>query len=156
MRARLYLSNKIDVAMNKLNVIYPCLVGFCFALLVFNSCKPKDYSCTMKITCQYFDGVDSGKAVKGAHVVVGRERYANGPSADYARAEGTTDENGVFVHVFDFPALLDVVVTHHDSIPNADSTSYEVKYYTGNAQVQLYESEMTHKVIQMIETEELN
>ncbi len=101
-----------------------------------------DYRCTMRIICRYYDNVDTGDVVKNAYIVVGKEEYD-----PRARTEGYTDANGVFEHIFDYPALLDVVATYYDTLETG-----EVKYYTGAAQIQMNESETTEKVILMMET----
>ena len=126
-------------------LITVALVAFC-AILLFTECE-RDYSCTMKVVCRLFDGVDTGKVAANAHVVVGKEEYA-----DHARAEGYTNDNGVFLHVFPYPALLDVNVSFYDTVRNANGTLDSV-LYTGSGQVQLYESETTEKLILLMETQ---
>ena len=121
------------------------LVAFC-AIFLFSECE-RDYSCTMKIVCRVFDGVDTGKVAANAHVVVGKEEYA-----DHARADGYTNDKGIFLHVFPYPALLDVTVTYFDTVRNANGTLDSV-LFTGAGQVQLYESETTEKLILLMETQ---
>lgn len=122
------------------------LVAFC-AIFLFSECE-RDYSCTMKVVCRVFDGVDTGKVAANAHVVVGKEEYA-----DHARAEGYTNDKGVFLHVFPYPALLDVTVTYYDTVRNA-SGGVDSVLFTGAGQVQLYESETTEKLILLMETQQ--
>ena len=119
-------------------------VAFC-AIFLLTECE-RDYSCTMKVVCRLFDGVDTGKLAANAYVIVGKEEYA-----DHARAEGYTNDKGVFLHVFPYPALLDVTVIYYDTVPNANGTVDSV-LYTGAGQVQLYESETTEKLILLMET----
>jgi len=132
--------------MKKIKILVTvALVAFC-AILLFSECE-RDYSCTMKIKCRLFDGVDTGKVAANAFVVVGKEEYA-----DHARAEGYTNADGVFLHVFPYPALLDVTVYYYDTVHTAAGTVDSV-YYTGSGQVQLYESETTEKLILLMETQ---
>lgn len=121
------------------------LVAFC-AIFLFTECE-RDYSCTMKVVCRVFDGVDTGKVAANAHVVVGKEEYA-----EHARAEGYTNDKGIFLHVFPYPALLDVTVTYYDTVHNA-SGGVDSVLFTGAGQVQLYESETTEKLILLMETQ---
>lgn len=121
------------------------LVAFC-AIFLFTECE-RDYSCTMKVVCRVFDGVDTGKVASNAHVVVGKEEYA-----EHARAEGYTNDKGIFLHVFPYPALLDVTVTYYDTVHNA-SGGVDSVLFTGAGQVQLYESETTEKLILLMETQ---
>jgi len=132
--------------MKKIKVLVTvALVAFC-AILLFSECE-RDYSCTMKIKCRLFDGVDTGKVAANAYVVVGKEEYA-----DHARAEGYTNDKGIFLHVFPYPALLDVTVYYYDTVHTAAGTVDSI-YYTGSGQVQLYESETTEKLILLMETQ---
>ncbi len=128
--------------MNKLKIIVPVMLVSLAAVIFVTSCET-DYSCTMRLTCRFYDNIDTGDVVQNAYVVVGKEEYDA-----RARAEGYTDENGLFEHVFAYPALLDVTVTYYDTLSTG-----EIKYYTGAAQVQLNESETTEKTILMMETE---
>ena len=131
--------------MKKIKIIIPALLLLSSALLLFTQCE-HNYSCTMKVVCRLFDGVDTGKVAANAYVVVGKEEYA-----DYAQAEGFTDSQGVFLHVFDYPALLDVNVTYYDTIHNLNGTVDSI-LYTGSAKIQLYESETTEKLVLLMET----
>lgn len=136
---------KITIMKKTRILITLALVAFC-AIFLFSECE-RDYSCTMKIVCRVFDGVDTGKVAANAHVVVGKEEYA-----DHARADGYTNDKGIFLHVFPYPALLDVTVTYFDTVRNANGTLDSV-LFTGAGQVQLYESETTEKLILLMETQ---
>lgn len=130
--------------MKKIGFLIPVVLVAFAALIFFTGCK-HDYRCTMRIVCRYYDNIDTGDVVKNAHIVVGKEEYD-----PRARAEGYTNDQGVFEHIFDYPALLDVMVTYNDTLETG-----EVKYYTGAAQVQMNESETTEKIILMMETQHL-
>lgn len=136
---------KITVMKKTRILIILALVAFC-AIFLFTECE-RDYSCTMKVVCRVFDGVDTGKVAANAHVVVGKEEYA-----EHARAEGYTNDKGIFLHVFPYPALLDVTVTYYDTVHNA-SGGVDSVLFTGAGQVQLYESETTEKLILLMETQ---
>lgn len=136
---------KITIMKKTRILITLALVAFC-AIFLFSECE-RDYSCTMKVVCRVFDGVDTGKVAANAHVVVGKEEYA-----DHARAEGYTNDKGIFLHVFPYPALLDVTVTYYDTVHNA-SGGVDSVLFTGAGQVQLYESETTEKLILLMETQ---
>ncbi|MCR4964675.1 MAG: hypothetical protein K6A41_03370 [Bacteroidales bacterium] len=133
--------------MKKIRIFIPILLAV-IAVFTFSQCK-KNHDCTMHLECYYSDnGIDTGDVCSNVHIVVGKEEYA-----DYARADGYTDANGVFEHIFPYPALLDVVATKADTIWNEeDSTVVEVKYYTGAAQVQVNDGETTSKTILMVRT----
>ena len=137
---------KITIMKKTRILITLALVAFC-AIFLFSECE-RDYSCTMKIVCRVFDGVDTGKVAANAHVVVGKEEYA-----DHARADGYTNDKGIFLHVFPYPALLDVTVTYYDTVRNA-SGGVDSVLFTGAGQVQLYESETTEKLILLMETQQ--
>lgn len=118
-----------------------CLTG------LFVQCK-KDKSCKMKVTCNFStNGIDTGEVVPKAYIEVGKEGYA-----DFARASGYTNDLGIFEHTFPYPALLDVVAFYSDSIRDADGNVTDIKYYTGNAQIQVNEGETTEKTILLVET----
>lgn len=136
---------KITVMKKTRILITLALVAFC-AIFLFTECE-RDYSCTMKVVCRVFDGVDTGKVAANAHVIVGKEEYA-----DHARAEGYTNDKGIFLHVFPYPALLDVTLTYYDTVHNA-SGGVDSVLFTGAGQVQLYESETTEKLILLMETQ---
>ena len=136
---------KITVMKKTRILITLALVAFC-AIFLFTECE-RDYSCTMKVVCRVFDGVDTGKVAANAHVVVGKEEYA-----EHARAEGYTNDKGIFLHVFPYPALLDVTVTYYDTVHNA-SGGVDSVLFTGAGRVQLYESETTEKLILLMETQ---
>lgn len=133
--------------MKKLGLLLPVIIC-AFLAVISVQCK-KDHDCRMRITCHISnDGIDTGEVVAKAHIVVGKEKYA-----DYARAEGYTDNNGVFEHTFRLPALLDVKATYcTDTLWTADSSDFTIKYYAGSTQIQLDEGETVDKIILMGET----
>ena len=86
-------------------------------LVVFAQCK-KESVCELVLRVHTTTtGIDTAGPLPRAYVRVGLEdNYA-----DFAKAEGYTDANGVFAHTFKYEALLDVVITY-------DSTYYT--YFT--------------------------
>lgn len=132
--------------MKKLKCFLVLAVIAFVAMLSFSRCET-NHECKMYIKCCFTsNGVDTLGAVAGAHVVVGEERYDQ-----RAKAEGYTDKNGVFIHVFELPALLNVVATYSDTIRDDAGNVMAVKNYSGGTQVQLYEDETTEKTILMVE-----
>ena len=132
--------------MKKIRFIIPILVAG-IMIFAFSQCK-KNHDCTMHIECYYSDnGIDTGAVCPKVHIVVGKPEYA-----DYARADGYTNSNGVFEHVFPYPALLDVVASKADTTYDEEGNIADVKYYTGAAQVQVNDGETTSKTILMVRT----
>jgi hypothetical protein len=132
--------------MKKLKFLIPILLA-AFVALGFSQCK-KNHDCTMHIECYYSNnGIDTGEVCPNVHIVVGKEEYA-----DYARADGYTNANGVFEHIFPYPALLDVVASKADTTLDEEGNIVEIKYYTGAAQVQVNDGETTSKTILMVQT----
>jgi len=115
-------------------------------VLTFSRCETK-HDCKMYIKCNFTsNGVDTLGTVANAHIVVGEQSYDQ-----RARAEGYTDANGVFIHVFELPALLNVLATYSDTIKDAAGNVQSIKNYSGGTQVQLYEGETSERTILMIE-----
>jgi len=133
--------------MKKIRIFIPILFAI-VAVFSLSRCE-KNHDCTMHLECRYSDtGIDTGDVCPNVHIVVGKDNYA-----DYAKDDSYTDENGVYEHIFPYPALLDVVATKADTTWNTeDSTIVEIKYYTGAAQVQVNDGETTSKTILMVET----
>lgn len=132
--------------MKKIKFLIPVLVSFCLIAL-FTQCE-KNHDCNMKITCNFSsNGIDTGAVAPNVHIVVGKEEYA-----DYARADGYTNSNGVFEHTFPYPALLDVIATYADTTFDEEGNVTAVKYYTGGAQIQVNAGETSEKTILMVET----
>lgn len=114
--------------------------------LTFTRCETK-HDCKMYIRCNFTsNGVDTLGSVANAHIVVGEDHYNA-----RARAEGYTDANGVFIHTFELPALLNVLATYSDTIKDEAGNVMAIKNYSGGTQVQLYEGETSEKTILMVE-----
>lgn len=126
------------------------LILACVSVLLvvtFSQCE-KDHSCKMKITCNFSStGVDTGAVAPNVYIVVGKDTYA-----DYARAEGYTNKNGVFEHTFPYPALLDVIAMYSDTTWDEEGNITAIRNYTGGAQIQVNAGETSEKTILMVET----
>ena len=132
--------------MKRIKFLIPILVAAIVAF-AFSQCK-KSHDCTMHIECYYSNnGIDTGAVCPNAHIVVGKAEYA-----DYARADGYTNIQGIFEHIFPYPALLDVVANKADTTWDEEGNIVDVKYYTGAAQVQVNDGETTSKTILMVQT----
>lgn len=87
-------------------------------------------------------GIDTADVLPNAYVRVGLEdNYA-----DFAKAEGYTDKNGVFTHTFKYEALLEVAVTYDSTYFNSDSVMVR-DYYLGSGRVKLEPGETVDQVI---------
>lgn len=132
--------------MKKLKFLLPIVISVCLVVF-FSQCK-KDHDCKMKITCNFSsNGIDTGKVASKVFIKVGKDEYA-----DYAKATGYTNTNGVFEHTFPYPALLDIVATYSDTTFDENGDVTAIKNYTGGAQVQVNDGETTEKTILMVET----
>lgn len=138
--------------MKKIKLFIPVmLLALCTAFLL-TDCQ-RDHSCKMKIVCMRYNGVDTLGALMNAHIVVGRDYYGSRPSANYAKRDTISDAQGVCIITFNYPALLDVNVSGYDTVHLADGTIDSI-YYTGTAQVQLNEGEMTEKTILTMQSQQ--
>ena len=126
--------------MKKIAVLFYALAVVTL-LAVFNQCK-KEPVCELVLRIHTTNtGVDTAAALPGAYVLVGLEdNYA-----DFAKAEGYTDANGVFTHTFKYEALLDVVVTY-DSSYYIDEVYHHDAFY-GTGRVKLIPDETVEQVI---------
>ena len=87
-------------------------------------------------------GIDTADVLPNAYVRVGLEdNYA-----DFAKAEGYTDKNGVFTHTFKYETLLEVAVTYDSTYFNSDSVMVR-DYYLGSGRVKLEPGETVDQVI---------
>ena len=110
-------------------------------LLTFSQCK-KEPVCELVLRVHTTTtGVDTAGPLPMAHVRIGLEdNYA-----DFAKADGYTDANGVFTHTFQHEALLDVEVTY-DSTYYIDDVMFHDAFY-GTGRVKLVPDEIVDQVI---------
>ena len=123
----------------KNRTIFVAIIGF-ILVATFSQCY-KAPVFKVKITCHYSSDIDTGEVVSGAIVTIGKDSYPNGESAEFAKATGETDANGVFEHEFLYEALLDVNAI---KVENVDGTEVN---YIGVGQVKLVPDEVVEKVI---------
>lgn len=83
-----------------------CIVSL---LLICTQCKKEPVCEAVVRVHKTLTGLDTAAAVPQCHVAIG----TNDSYADYAKAEGYTDANGIFRHTFPHEALLDVVATYN-------------------------------------------
>lgn len=126
--------------MKKIAVLFYAL-AVTTLLVTFTQCK-KEPVCELVLRVHTTTtGVDTAGPLAGAYVRIGLEdNYA-----DFAKAEGYTDKNGVFTHTFKYEALLDVVVSY-DSTYYIDDVPIREQYY-GAGRVKLVPDETVDQVI---------
>ena len=66
--------------------------------------------------------------------------------ADFAKAEGYTDQNGVFTHTFKYEALLDVEAVYDSSWIDTNNIQHR-DYYVGTGRVKLEPGEAVEQYI---------
>ena len=126
--------------MKKLAYIIPVFTAFLFVIL-FSQCK-KETDCKVRIICKYSEtGIDTGKIVPGCTVKLGKEDFA-----DYAKAEGKCDINGVYETAFQYQAILEINANY----VIVDSLTEEVDEFTGRGEIKLMPGETVEKVVLLI------
>lgn len=96
------------------------------------SCK-KDNGCSALIRVYYSqNGIDAEGPAANARVQIG----TNTNYADFAKADGYTNEEGVFEYEFKYEASLDIVVTTMRPIKVDDEHTVEMPY-KGTSQIKL-------------------
>lgn len=134
--------------MKKIAVLFYALAVVTL-LAVFSQCK-KEPVCELVLRVHTTTtGVDTAAALPRAYVRIGLEdNYA-----DFAKAEGYTDQNGVFTYTFKYEALLDVIVTYDSTYytyytvdDHLDSVYHHDSYY-GTGRVKLIPDETVDQVI---------
>ena len=142
--------NENPFTMKKIAVLFYVL-AITTLLVAFTQCK-KEPVCELVLHIHTTNtGVDTADALPRAFVRIGLEdNYA-----DFAKAEGYTDENGVFTHTFKYEALLDVIVTYDSTYysyytigddNHLDSVYHQDSYY-GTGRVKLIPDETVEQVI---------
>ncbi|MBP5400409.1 MAG: hypothetical protein J6Y35_02135 [Bacteroidales bacterium] len=134
--------------MKKIAVLFYALAVVTL-LVVFSQCK-KEPVCELVLRVHTTTtGVDTAGPLPRAFVRIGLEdNYA-----DFAKAEGYTDENGVFTHTFKYEALLDVMITYDSTYytyytvdDHLDSVYHHDAYY-GTGRVKLIPDETVDQII---------
>ena len=134
--------------MKKIAVLFYAL-AITTLLVVFAQCK-KEPVCDLILRVHTTTtGIDTAGPLPMAYVRIGLEdNYA-----DFAKAEGYTDENGVFAYTFKYEALLDVLITYDSTYytyytvdDHLDSVYHHDKFY-GTGRVKLIPDETVDQVI---------
>lgn len=142
------LLNENSYPMKKIAVLFYAL-AVTTLLLAFTQCK-KEPVCELVLRVHTTTtGIDTAAPLPMAYVRIGLEdNYA-----DFAKAEGYTDANGVFTHTFKYEALLDVVITYDSTYytyftvdDRLDSVYHHDAYY-GTGRVKLVPDETVDQVI---------
>lgn len=115
---------------------FPIALICCFSLLFCTQCR-KETTCDA-IVKVYFssNGIDAEEPASGAWVTIGD----NDNYADFAKASGNADGEGIFKHTFKYEAALEVVAT--GSKDNVE--------YAGSGQIKLIAGEAVEIIVLMI------
>ncbi|HHU46565.1 MAG TPA: hypothetical protein P5134_03580 [Bacteroidales bacterium] len=104
-----------------------------FSLFLCTQCK-KDKSCKAIIHVYFSNnGIDAEEPAAGAYVAIGQ----NANYADFAKAEGYTNEQGIFEHSFLYEASLEVYATSSKDVGDVPIM------YAGATQIKLEAGETT-------------
>ncbi len=119
------------------------IIATCTLLVLCNQCK-KEETCDVIIRVhRTTTGIDQGEPVPNAFVQIGLEdNYA-----DFAKAEGYTDANGVFSHTFQYESLLGVAVTYDYTLLDTNGRVVFEEHLAGADKVKLEPGEAVEKVI---------
>ena len=139
--------------MKKMKWILPIMIAV-FSVAFFTQCK-KDHDCRMRITCQYSsNGLDADTVVPFALISFDTVKYNAGLFVDtlISRVQGVkTDKDGVFEYTLPYPALIIVNAVKFDTVWDDNHQFVSATKYTGTAQVQVNEGELTEKTILLVE-----
>lgn len=132
--------------MKKIAVLFYAL-AVTTLLVAFTQCK-KEPVCELVLRVHTSTtGADTAAPLPGAYVRIGLEdNYA-----DFAKAEGYTDKNGVFTHTFKYEAVLDVIVSY-DTTYYVDEVYHRDAYY-GTGRVKLVPDETVDQVLLVMPAE---
>ena len=114
-------------------------------LIAFTQCK-KEPVCELVLRVhKTTTGLDTAEALPGAFVRIG----LNDNYADFAKAEGYADANGVFAHTFKYEALLDVEISGESTYTTEEqgaTVEHHDNYY-GKSRIMLVPDETVDQVI---------
>ena len=132
------------IRMKKIAVLFYAL-AVTTLLIAFTQCK-KEPVCELVLRVhKTTTGIDTADALPGALVRIG----LNDNYADFAKAEGRTDANGVFTYTFKYEALLDVEISG-ESTYTTDEQGVSVEHhdvYYGTGRIMLVPDETVDQVI---------
>ncbi len=131
----------------KNNTIFLLISAFLLIVLFSHCYKAPVYK--MKVTCYYSEDIDTGDVVPDAAIMIGRDDYPNGESAEYAKAEGKTNAQGVFEYEFPYEALLDINAIRIDSTFDSTRMEWVDTIHQGASQIKLVPDEVVEKIVLM-------
>lgn len=118
------------------------LIPALFLVVCLTGCD-KEITYKVRITCCYSEtGIDTGDVVSDCYVNIGEENYA-----DYAKASGVTNENGIFEHQFMHEALLTVRAHRDTTYVGEDGVENSMTTHVGIGQVKLLPNEVVEQTI---------
>ena len=127
--------------MKKLAIAFYALAALCFVTL-FTQCKKEPVCDLVLHVHKTTTGIDTADALPNCFVRIGLEdNYA-----DFAKAEGYTDKNGVFTHTFKYEALLDVEAVYDNTYTDENNIEHR-DYYIGTGRVKLEPGEAVEQYI---------
>ncbi|MBP5557806.1 MAG: hypothetical protein J6X65_08905 [Bacteroidales bacterium] len=127
--------------MKKLAIAFYALAAFSFVTL-FTQCKKEPVCDLVLHVHKTTTGIDTADALPHCLVNVGLEdNYA-----DFAKAEGYTDQNGVFTHTFKYEALLDVMAVYDSTWVDTNDIQHR-DYFVGTGRVKLEPGETVEQYI---------
>ncbi|MBQ4356288.1 MAG: hypothetical protein II757_06475 [Bacteroidales bacterium] len=125
---------------------YTLLMG-CLIVL-FAQCKKEPVCDLVLHVHKTTTGIDTADAVQNCLVRIGLEdNYA-----DFAKAEGYTDKNGVFTHTFRYEALLDVQAVYDYTYTDENDVVHR-DYFVGTGRVKLEPGETVEQYILVTEAQ---
>ncbi len=127
--------------MKKLAIAFYALAALCLVTL-FTQCKKEPVCDLVLHVHKTTTGIDTADALPHCLVNVGLEdNYA-----DFAKAEGYTDQNGVFTHTFKYEALLDVMAVYDSTWVDTNDIQHR-DYFVGTGRVKLEPGETVEQYI---------
>lgn len=127
--------------MKKLAIAFYALASLCLVTL-FTQCKKEPVCDLVLHVHKTITGIDTADALPNCFVRVGLEdNYA-----DFAKAEGYTDQNGVFTHTFQYEALLDIEAVYDYTYVDTNDITHR-DYYIGTGRVKLEPGEAVEQYI---------
>ena len=124
-------------------IVLACYAILAVALVVlFAQCKKEPVCDLVLHVHKTTTGIDTADAVGHCYVRIGLEdNYA-----DFAKAEGYTDNNGVFTHTFQYEALLDVEAVYDSTYTDTNDVTHR-DYFVGAGRVKLEPDETVESYI---------
>ncbi len=126
----------------KKNALVLYFVAVAALMLVFVQCKKEPVCDLVLHVHKTMTGIDTAEALPRAYVTIGQEdNYA-----EFAKAEGYTDQNGIFTHTFKYESLLDVSVVYDSTWVDTNDIIHR-DYFIGTGRVKLEPGEVAEPYI---------